>query len=33
MDIFRKIVAASFAMLVAISAHAGMDMERKNFLS
>ncbi|HHJ4569685.1 TPA: hypothetical protein ACQJX9_003011 [Citrobacter farmeri] len=31
MDIFRKIVAASFALLVAISAHAGMDMERKNF--
>ncbi|MFV0262003.1 MAG: hypothetical protein ACK5JN_06130 [Kluyvera sp.] len=30
MTLLRKVLAASFAMLVAISAHAGMNMERKD---
>ncbi|WP_434660105.1 hypothetical protein ACMYSL_23825 [Klebsiella sp. MISC125] len=30
MDIFRKVIAASLALFVTLSAHAGMTMDRKD---
>lgn len=30
MDIYRKVIAASLALFVTLSAHAGMTMERKD---